>query len=119
MLVMVNHEQLLELEKVDYPRNPESQKFRPVSIRGLKIIPQPVAEAHGPRRPQEEPAVSWEAPPVAEKPPRPRRKKPRKEEVEKEERQLRIDEYPWEPLPAERQEDRGPGKIQYIEKPDV
>ena len=119
MLVMVNHEQLLELEKFDYTRNPESQKFRPVSIRGLKIIPQPVAEAHGPRRPQEEPAVSWEAPPVAEKPPRPRRKKPRKEEVGKEEMQLRIDEYPWEPPLAERREGCGSGEIQNIGKPEV
>ena len=119
MLVMVSHEQLLELEKFDYTRNPESQKFRPVPIRGLKIVPQPVADAVGPRRPQEEPAVSWEAPPVAEKPPRTRRRKLGKEEVRKEEMQLRIDEYPWEPLPAERQEGGSPGKVQHIEKPEV
>ena len=79
---------------------------------------QPVAEAHGPRRPQAEPAVSWEAPPVAEKPPRPRRKKPRKEDAPQETRQLRIDEYSWEPAPAEVR-GNAPEKIQSIEKPDV
>ena len=118
MLVMVNHEQLLELEKFDYTRNPESRKFRPVPIRGLKIVPQPVAGAYGSRCPQEDTVMSWEAPPVAEKPPRPRRKKPRKEDAPQETRQLRIDEYPWEPVPAEVR-GNAPEKIQSIEKPDV
>ena len=118
MLVMVNHEQLLELEKFDYTRNPESRKFHPIPIRGLKIVPQPVAGAYGPRCPQEDTVMSWVAPPVAEKPPRPRRKKPRKEDAPQETRQLRIDEYPWEPAPAEVR-GNAPEKIQSIEKPDV
>ena len=116
MLVMVNHEQLLELEKFDYTRNPESRKFRPIPIRGLKIVPQPV-DAFPPAN-KEDTAVPWMAPPVAEKPPRPRRKKTEKEDAPQETRQLRIDEYPWEPVPAEVR-GNAPEKIQSIEKPDV
>ena len=43
MLVMVNGQQMLKLEKFDYTRNPESEKFRPVEVQGLKIVPQPAA----------------------------------------------------------------------------
>lgn len=43
LLVMVTGQQMLELDKFDYTRNPESRKFRPTPIRGLSIIPQPPA----------------------------------------------------------------------------
>ena len=43
MLLMINGQQMLKLEKFDYTRNPESQRFVPVPIRGLKIVPQPVS----------------------------------------------------------------------------
>ena len=42
MLVMVTGQQILELEKFDYTRNPESDKFVPTSVRGLEIVPQPL-----------------------------------------------------------------------------
>lgn len=41
LLVMVTGQQMLELEKFDYTRNPESQKFQPTPVRGLSIVPQP------------------------------------------------------------------------------
>jgi type IV secretion system protein VirD4 len=40
MLIMLRGQQILEIEKFDYTRNPESKKFKPVSIRGLKDVPQ-------------------------------------------------------------------------------
>ena len=40
MLIMLRGEQILEIEKFDYTRNPESRKFEPVSIKGLKEVPQ-------------------------------------------------------------------------------
>lgn len=43
MLVMINGQQILKLEKFDYTRNPESQKFKPIPIRGLEIVPQPAS----------------------------------------------------------------------------
>ena len=36
MLIMLRGRQILEVEKFDYTRNPESLKFRPVPIRGMK-----------------------------------------------------------------------------------
>ncbi|MCL2579883.1 MAG: type IV secretory system conjugative DNA transfer family protein [Oscillospiraceae bacterium] len=40
MLLMLRGQQILEIEKFDYTRNPESGKFRPVPIKGLKEVPQ-------------------------------------------------------------------------------
>lgn len=42
LLIMVTGQQILELEKFDYTRNPESQKFIPTPVRGLSIVPQPL-----------------------------------------------------------------------------
>jgi len=40
MLVMLRGQQVLQIEKFDYTRNPESMKFRPVPIKGLREVPQ-------------------------------------------------------------------------------
>ena len=40
MLVMLRGQQVLQIEKFDYTRNPESTKFRPVPIKGLRDVPQ-------------------------------------------------------------------------------
>jgi len=40
MLVMLRGQQVLQIEKFDYTRNPESTKFRPISVKGLKAVPQ-------------------------------------------------------------------------------
>ena len=45
MLVMIRGQQILELEKFDYTRNPEAAKFKPAPVRGLSIVPQPVPMA--------------------------------------------------------------------------
>jgi len=44
MLLMIRGQQILEIDKFDYTRNPESGKFKPVQIRGLKEVPQCPAE---------------------------------------------------------------------------
>jgi len=44
MLIMLRGQQMLEIEKFDYTRNPESGKFKPVVIKGLKEVPQYPAE---------------------------------------------------------------------------
>lgn len=44
MLLMLRGQQILEIEKFDYTRNPESHKFRPVPIKGLKEVLQYPAE---------------------------------------------------------------------------
>ena len=41
MLVMVNGEQMIQLDKFDYTRNPESKRFKPAPVRGLERIIQP------------------------------------------------------------------------------
>ena len=41
MLVMVNGQQILELDKFDYTRHPESKFFSPAPVRGLDRIVQP------------------------------------------------------------------------------
>jgi type IV secretion system protein VirD4 len=43
--VMLRGQQILEIEKFDYTRNPESCKFRPIPIQGLKDMPQYSAES--------------------------------------------------------------------------
>jgi type IV secretion system protein VirD4 len=40
MLLMLRGQQVLEIEKFDYTRNPESGKFKPVPVKGLKEVPQ-------------------------------------------------------------------------------
>ena len=40
MLLMLRGQQILEIEKFDYTRNPESRKFRPVPIKGLREVRQ-------------------------------------------------------------------------------
>ena len=40
MLVMLRGQQILEIEKFDYTRNPESRKFKPASITGVAYISQ-------------------------------------------------------------------------------
>ena len=40
MLVMVNGQQMLMLDKFDYTRNPESAKLKPISVRGLAQVAQ-------------------------------------------------------------------------------
>ena len=44
MLLMLRGQQILEIEKFDYTRNPESRKFQPVQIKGMKEVPQYPAE---------------------------------------------------------------------------
>lgn len=41
MLLMVTGQQILKLDKFDYTRNPESNKFKPISVKGLKNVEQP------------------------------------------------------------------------------
>lgn len=41
MLIMVNGQQMLQVEKFDYTRHPESKKFRPIQVRGLERVVQP------------------------------------------------------------------------------
>ena len=48
MLVMIRGQQLLEIEKFDYTRNPESRRFRPVSIRGMDMSGRPAAPSSSP-----------------------------------------------------------------------
>lgn len=40
MLIMVRGQQMLEADKFDFTRNPESRLFRPVQVNGLKEVPQ-------------------------------------------------------------------------------
>lgn len=139
MLVMVNHEQLLKLEKFDYTRNPESKKFRPVSIKGLPIVPQsaavPVDEAMAileqtpqkqeTERREPEPVPQPAMPPIP-KPARKRRKKAEKE-VLGEGEQIRFDGYLFEPGPAQAEKpefptegaENAPGEVRKISKPNV
>lgn len=113
MLVMLNHEQILKLEKFDYTRNAESKKFKHVPIRGLEIVPQPVsvpvengidqlnqktAQEKAQAAPEQE-RVDMQPPPastVARKPAE-GRKRVKKEVTAGTEGmvQLRIDDYPW------------------------
>jgi type IV secretion system protein VirD4 len=53
MLVMIRGQQLLEIDKFDYTRNPESRKFRPVSIRGLDMSQRPAVPASPPPSPRQ------------------------------------------------------------------
>ncbi len=136
---MVNHEQLLKLEKFDYTRNPESKKFRPVSIKGLPIVPQsaavPVDEAMAileqtpqkqeTERREPEPVPQPAMPPIP-KPARKRRKKAEKE-VLGEGEQIRFDGYLFEPGPAQAEKpefptegaENAPGEVRKISKPNV
>ena len=45
MLIMLRGQQILEIEKFDYTRNPESKKFKPITIKGLKEVPQYPSES--------------------------------------------------------------------------
>jgi len=113
MLVMLNHEQILKLEKFDYTRNPESKKFKPISIRGLEIVPQPVSVSvdDGTSQLQNEEAASecfpnapcrervdMASPPsskLAKKTPGTHRRTKKEAKTEEDAMQLRIDDYPW------------------------
>lgn len=44
MLVMLRGQQILEIDKFDYTRNPESGRFKPVYIKGLEEVPQVPSE---------------------------------------------------------------------------
>lgn len=145
MLVMVNHEQLLKLEKFDYTRNPESKKFCPVLVRGLSIVPQPAAMSEDEamaildRTPPRQEAERQEPEPVPQpvmplipKPAKKRRKKPEKE-VLGEGEQIRFDGYLFEPGPAQAEKpelsteggpsaektENAPGEVHKISKPKV
>lgn len=132
MLVMVNHEQLLKLEKFDYTRNPESKKFRPVPIRGLSIVPQPpsVPEQEAlnilEEKPKEKEKEQWDV----EQPPRStvslssekvsgRRRKNAEKEVVDEAGQLRFDEYLFDASGPDISAGSSPHEVRKIEKPDV
>ena len=113
MLVMINHEQLLKLEKFDYTCNPESKKFIRTPIRGMKIVPQPVSipvpegihqlDQHEPAQKSAQNVsvqgrVDMAPPPSTVAKKTVRRSKKTKKEVEAENMdamQLRIDDYPW------------------------
>lgn len=149
MLVMINGQQMLKLEKFDYTRNPESEKFRPIPIRGLEIVPQP---ASMPEKAAfltlslddtdeiKEPGFQKENVPSPtfsnEKKQRTvRRKKSEKEVVgEDQGTQLHIDDYFFKPqidaaekshasrrasVPNKADFNKGPDSIQKISKPDV
>ena len=125
MLVMVKGEQMLELEKFDYTRNPESKKFKPTPIRGLSIVPQPLSvdpeeglEAlksvpssdSKEKKDEKEPAASESAPtaslegsPMAKKPAG-RRKRKGVVPTNSDEYQLRIDDFVQYPSPVSARE---------------
>lgn len=125
MLVMVKGEQMLELEKFDYTRNPESKKFKPTPIRGLSIVPQPLSvdpeeglealksvpssDSKG-KKDEKEPAASESAPtasqegsPMAKKPAG-RRKRKGVVPTNSDEYQLRIDDFVQYPSPVSARE---------------
>lgn len=125
MLVMVKGEQMLELEKFDYTRNPESRKFKPIPIRGLSIVPQPLSvdpeeglealksvpssDSKG-KKDEKEPAASESAPtaslegsPMAKKPAG-RRKRKGVVPTNSDESQLRIDDFVQYPSPVSARE---------------
>lgn len=125
MLVMVKGEQMLELEKFDYTRNPESRKFKPIPIRGLSIVPQPLSvdpeeglealksvpssDSKG-KKDEKEPAASESTPtaspegsPMAKKPAG-RRKRKGVVPTNSDESQLRIDDFVQYPSPVSARE---------------
>lgn len=121
MLVMVKGEQMLELEKFDYTRNPESKKFKPTPIRGLSIVPQPLSvnpeeglealksvpnsdskrkkDEKEPTASESAPTASPEASPLAKKPAG-RRKRKGVVPTNSDEYQLRIDDFVQYPSPV-------------------
>ncbi|WP_278942890.1 type IV secretory system conjugative DNA transfer family protein [Anaerotruncus colihominis] len=146
MLVMVNHEQMLKLEKFDYTRNPESKKFRPVSIRGLSIVPQPasVPEEEGmaileqvPQKNEPEPSRYAPVPQPAEqipmRQPTGKRRRKTEKEVLSEGEQIRFDGYLFESdltqrassefstkgTPSVGTAEEAPGAVHKISKPNV
>lgn len=125
MLVMVKGEQMLELEKFDYTRNPESKKFKPTPIRGLSIVPQPLSvdpeeglEAlksvpssdSKEKKDEKEPAASESAPTASlegssmAKKPAGRRKRKEVVPTNSDEYQLRIDDFVQYPSPVSARE---------------
>ena len=125
MLVMVKGEQMLELEKFDYTRNPESKKFKPTPIRGLSIVPQPLSvnpeeglealksvpnsdskrkkDEKEPTESESAPTASPEASPLAKKPAG-RRKRKGVVPTNSDEYQLRIDDFVQYPSPVSARE---------------
>ena len=121
MLVMVKGEQMLELEKFDYTRNPESKKFKPTPIRGLSIVPQPLSvnpeeglealksvpnsdskrkkDEKEPTESESAPTASLEGSPLAKKPAG-RRKRKGVVPTNSDEYQLRIDDFVQYPSPV-------------------
>lgn len=122
LLLMVTGQQILELEKFDYTRNPESKKFIPTPVRGLEIVPQPpaVTVPDVPEiLPKEE--VPWQenaAPaPVSALTKKGRSRKTSGKGVVKDvadEMQLHIDDYVRQKEP-----DAAPGGVHSIKKPNV
>ena len=119
---MVRGQQILELEKFDYTRNPEAAKFKPAPVRGLSIVPQPVPMAEdealsvlkADKQPQKpSPSGSGAAPeapqtisPLGKKPAGTKRRRNGKEVVAKnpDDSQLRIDDYIRYPSPVSEQD---------------
>lgn len=65
LLVMVRGRQMLELDKFDYTRNPQSKKFRPAPAGTAKPAPMDMPQAP----PEEPPAAEEPAPPEKKKKP--------------------------------------------------
>ena len=123
MLVMVRGQQILELEKFDYTRNPEAAKFKPAPVRGLSIVPQPVPMAEdealsvlkADKQPQKpSPSGSGAAPeapqtisPLGKKSAGTKRQRNGKGVITKEadNSQLRIDDYIRYPSPVSEQDE--------------
>lgn len=125
MLVMVKGEQMLELEKFDYTRNPESKKFKTIPIRGLSIVPQPLpmdreealealksvpdpgsreeSDKEGSVATESVPPASPMGSPLAKKPAG-RRKRKGVVPTNSDESQLRIDDFVQYPSPASARE---------------
>lgn len=125
MLVMVKGEQMLELEKFDYIRNPESKKFKPIPIRGFSIVPQPLSmdreealealksvpdpgsreesDKEGSVETESVPPASPMGSPLAKKPTG-RRKRKGVVPTNSDESQLRIDDFVQYPSPASARE---------------
>lgn len=121
MLVMVRGQQILELEKFDYTRNPEAAKFKLTPVRGLSIVPQPVPMAEDealralkadkpPQKTSSGSEVATEVPqtisPLGKKPAGTKRRRNGKEVVAKnpDDSQLRIDDYIRYPSPVSEQD---------------
>lgn len=95
MIVIVRGEQILELEKFDYTRNPESRKFKPVQIKGMDMDKRTVpAEKTKEEKPRDSTPQYNDTGRADSYAPPSRRKAPRKEVVRNvnEYQQLRIDD---------------------------